>query len=243
MTATDLITRALKRLGVLQPTEAPSSEDAEASLEILNELIDAWKLQRLMIASITRTTWTIAANDGSYTLGTGGQINTTRPSVANDVTVKFIDTTTNPDTEHKLTVLTDDAYEAIPQKAATAIWPVAAWLNATFGASDTGLSTLELWPVPTSSDLQGVLYAPTPLGELATLTTDFYAPPGYRQLYTTNLLLKLAPVFNRPVTQAMKDDATEATANVKRVNTRLTDLSIDIALVGGGSRMNIETGL
>lgn len=242
MTANDLIAATLQDLGVLLPTEAPSNEDATVALRRLNRLIDGWKLERLMIHSLTRTTWTIAANDGSYTWGSAGQIAATRPSLPQDVIVRFIDTSTDPDTEHPLEVLSDEAYARIPQKAQTALWPVACWLNPTHGSSDAGLATLELWPVPTSSDLTGVAYVPTPLSELATLTTDFYAPPGYRRLYETALAVELADAFNRKVTDTMLLRASQAVAAVKRVNQRLVELSIDPALTGGGFASDIYSG-
>ena len=243
MTANDLITATLQDLGVLQPSEAPSADDAAVALRRLNRLIDGWKLQRLMIASITRSTWTITASDGSYTVGTGGDINIARPTIPNELIVRFIETSTDPDTEIPLFPLTDDAYARIPQKAVTALYPTGFWYNPTFGSSDTGLGTLELWPVPTSTTLQGVCYAPTPLGELATLSTDFYAPPGYRRLYETALAVELARVFNRTVTADMLDAAREASADVKRINIRLEDMHVDRALLSRrGGRSNIYTG-
>lgn len=242
MTAQDLITASLQDLGVLQPSETASNEDATVGLRRLNRLIDGWKLQRLMIASITRTTWTITANDASYTVGSGGDVNVARPSIPNDLLVRFIDTSTDPDTELPLDTLTDQAYALIPQKAVTSLYPTAYYYNPTYGS--TGLGTLTFWPVPTSDDLQGVLYAPTPLDELATLATDFYAPPGYRRLYETSLSVELAQAFNKPVTPLMLMQAEDALSWVKSANSRMVDLSVDAALTRPNNpRSNIYLGI
>jgi hypothetical protein len=224
LTASDLLTSAARRLGFIASVESLGSEDAAEALAILNELIDAWKIERLLISTYTRTTWDITADDGEYTWGSGGDIDAARPSIPSVIKVGFIDTSMDPDHETPLQVMTEAQYFGIPQKALTSPYPQAAYFNPTFGA--TGLATLTLWPVPTSSDLEGVVSAPTPLDELASVSTPFYAPPGYRRFYISNLMVALAPVFNRRVTLEMREAAEESKRLLKANNKRLFDLSL-----------------
>jgi hypothetical protein len=193
-------------------------------LGVLNELIDAWKVERLTIFTITRSTWTITASDGEYTVGSGGDVNIARPSLPNGIRVGYIDTSADPDLETILPLLSDDEYQSLPMKAQTSELPTAVYYNPTF--SSTGRGTLSFFPVPTSTTLSGVIYAPTPLDELSTIATTFYAPPGYRRFYITNLAKECAASFNAPVTDALHMAAEESKANIKRANIRLTELSL-----------------
>lgn len=54
----------------------------------------------------------------------------------------------------------------------------AAYYNPTWTA---GLGLVYLWPLPTSTTLQGVIYTPVPVAEFASLSTTISLPPGYRR--------------------------------------------------------------
>jgi hypothetical protein len=234
MTAGEIITSALKRIGAIAATESPSAEDAATGLEALNLLIDQWQTERLTVFTLTRATWTITSGTAAYTVGAGGDVNVTRPTSSGTVTIKFINTSSSPSTEYQCTALTDQAYQAIPQKDLTSPLPTSAYYNPTFGA--TGLGTITFWPVPTSTTLQGVIYAPAPLGEAATGSTALYLPPGYRRFYVTNLAVELASSFNRPLSEDLVMSARDSKAAVKRANNRLADLFIDQGWMGAANR-------
>jgi len=230
----DIVTAALRELGVLASGEVATADEANSGLEELNRLVDQWAGERLLIYRVTRTTWTISATQ-NYTVGTGGTVNVARPVYLDHV--NFIDTSTNPDTEYKLTPLTDDAWAAIAQKALTGTLPTNWHYNPTFP-----LGTLSLWPVPTSSTLQGALYAPQQVSEFASLDEVISLPPGYRRMLVKNLARDLAPSYDRPVHPELKEEAIESKATVKRNNHRLSDLSFDAAVLGGSGFFDIYTG-
>lgn len=234
MTAGEIIASALKRIGAIAANESPSAEDAATGLESLNLLIDQWQTERLTVFTLTRTTWSIVSGTGSYTVGTGGDVNITRPTSAGTVTIKFVNTSSSPSTEYQCNALTEQAYQAIPQKDLTSVLPTSAYYNPTYGA--TGLGTITYWPVPTSTTLLGVIYAPAPIGEAAATTTTFYLPPGYRRFYITNLAVELAPQFNRPIDEGLMLAARDSKAAVKRANNRLADLFIDQGWMGNANR-------
>lgn len=218
---------ALLELGVLQAGEVASDADITDAMNALNRLMDAWAAERLQIYQVTRTTWTITANDGDYTVGSGGNVNIARPVFIDHV--NFQDTSTDPDTEYQLSPLTDDAWSKIPQKDLTNTYPTSWYYNPTY---PTG--TLELWPVPTSSTLQGVLYAPQATAEFSSLSTSVALPPGYMRMLVKNLALELAPSYEKEVSPMLLRQAIEAKETVKRSNKRLMDLSIDAGALGQG---------
>lgn len=231
-TVSDLVTAALQRLGVLDATETVSSDDSAYALSTLNLWIDQLATQRLAIFTITRSTWTISANDGSYTVGSGGDVNITRPVYVESVAYR--DTALTTPIEVPLIPLTDDAYALITTKTQTSNYPSSYYYNPTYGSTARG--TLELYPVPTSSTLQGVIYTPTAVSEFAALTTTVSLPPGYRQMIVTNLALQMAPAYKVRDTRTLETQAKEALGWVKRANQRMLDMWIDSGALGDGGR-------
>ena len=229
----DIVTAALRELGVKAAGEVVTADEADSGLEELNRLVDQWAGERLLIYRVTRTTWTISATQ-NYTVGTGGTVNVVRPVYLDHV--NLIDTSTDPDQETPLTPLTDDGWAAITQKAATSTQPTNWYYNPTFP-----LGTLSLWPIPSSATLQGALYAPQQTSEFTSLDEVISLPPGYRRMLVKNLARDLAPSYGRPVHPELKEEAIESKATVKRNNYRPSDLSFDAAVLGGNGGYDIMT--
>ena len=237
-TVRDLCAGALKKLGVLGADETMSSGDAAHVFSALNDWIDENKTENLTIFEMTRSTWTIVSGTGTYTVGAGGDVSIARPLYKNIEHVSFQDTGTN--LEVQLQPFTVDAWAKVALKTLTNSWPQAWFYNPAFP-----LGTLELWPVPTSATLQGVIYALTAVEEFASLDTVISLPPGYRNFISHNLALEVAPDFERKPSALLVRQAQRSTANIKRANIRLADLSSDAgALVQGSSmgRYNIYAG-
>jgi hypothetical protein len=219
VTYRDLITAALKRIGVVGAGQTPSSEDASDALLRLNALLDSWATERLFVPSITRTTWTIVSGTGSYTVGSGGDVNIARPVFVQDI--RFQDTNQSPTLEMPLEWLTDQAYANIALKTQQARYPTTVYYNPTF--TGAGYATITLWPIPTLSTLQGVIYAPTTLVQVASLDTTVSLQPGYAWMIQENLAAMLAPEWGIQTPPELRESAITAKANIKRANTRLVE--------------------
>ena len=61
MTVTELITGALQDLRVVQTGEVVSADDAALVLSRLNDWINTLATERLIVYTLTRTTWTLVA--------------------------------------------------------------------------------------------------------------------------------------------------------------------------------------
>lgn len=236
ISARDLITRALRLLGVYEAGETPSPEDLSDGLEALNDMLDDWATQQLTSPYIKRTTWTIVSGTAAYTIGDGGTVNIARPTALKQI--QFVDTSTDPDTEYPLAYLTDDAYAGLTQKAVTSLYPSAAYYQ-----SDTAvLGRITLWPVPTSSTLLGVVYAPSATPYFDDLSSVICFRPAYVRAMRFNLAVELAPEFDVTPSDGVLHAAADGLANLKRSNIRLSDLSVDLALRPRGRWFNIYTG-
>jgi len=234
MTVSELITASLQDLRVLQVGETVSANDAAYALARLNDWINGLATEGLTVYSQARTTWTISTA-ASYTIGSGGVINCARPTGPMGVTnVGFQDTSVSPTIEYNLgPLLTEDAYAGIAQKALTSVYPQAMYYNPTF---TSGLGLIYLWPIPTNTTLQGVIYTPVPVAEFAAISDTISLPPGYRRFLRTGLAKEIASAFDAPLTPDLQQAAMESKADIKRANVRLLDLSSGVAgLIFGGS--------
>lgn len=245
MTVLELISLSLKDIGVLGQGQTASGSRANDALTSLNMLIEAWSTNRLLTHVIRRVTWTIANGTADYTVGTGATIDIPRPSTMNyqGCTVTFIDTSSNPQIEIPLWMLTDDGYQAIPQKPLAATYPTSWYYNPTYTSSAAPYGTLTLWPVPNVSYLTGVFYAPVAATQVA-LADTIALPPGYTRFYRWNLSEELLSSYAVPdqIAQRVSRKAAESKADIERVNTRLQDLGFDTALIPNAQNSNIYTG-
>ena len=224
-TANDFITRALRLLNVLDPTETPSPEDSELGLDVLNDWIDSLGVERQTIYYVTRTTQTLTASTASYTIGSGGTINIARPVWIQRAGL-VLDTSASTVTEVPIRVLTDDEYALWPQKTLTSSLATAIYYDHNWSA---GLGLIRPLPIPTVSTTQLVLYTPTALTEFADISSKAYTfPPAYRRALTYNLANELA--IHYPSVQPdprIAKYAVDSLAAVKRGNMRLSEVRTD----------------
>lgn len=239
ITARNLITRALRRIGIVGAGQTASSEDASDGLDLLNAMLDSFATERLLVPCIERTTWSLVSGTASYTVGAGGDVDIVRPVFVEDI--RFIDTSQDPDIELGLgPMLTDQSYATIPQKAATSTYPTRVYYNPTF--TGTGLGTITFWPVPTSATLLGVIYAPTALTQIVSLNTTLLLQPGYRWFLQEQLAAFAAPEFGVSLPAELRESARDAKANIKRANIRLIEqATFEGAMLSGCGQYNILT--
>ena len=226
--ANDFAQRALQLLGVLDPTETPSSEDGELAFDVLNDWIDELGTQRQTIYYVTRTAHTLTASTPSYTIGSGGTINIARPLWIDDAGL-ILDTGASTPTEIPIRVLTDDERAQIPEKTLESSLVEGVWLDHNWSA---GLARVFVYPIPSTSTTQLVLYTPTALTEFADQSTNYTFPPGYRTAIVWNLANELAPWYPaaKPDPRVEKK-AADKLAWIKRANLRLSEVYIDRAIL------------
>lgn len=234
-----LITSALRRMRVIGAGEDATDWQVADGLLTLNELIDSLGVEPLTMYSIVRTTWTITSTKGTptnpYTVGPSGDINIARPIFISRIA--YQDTSVSPTQEYPLWMLTDQAYQTIPQKTLTSTLPNSVYYQPTY---PTG--SLYFWMVPSQSNLQGVIYAQTAIPKFGAVTDLVALPPGYQRMFRDQLVLELWPNYkSEPIDPAFVAMARESKAFVKAANLRPTDLSLDPAILTHGGWYDITT--
>ena len=65
----DIISRALKDIGSLEAGETPSSDAATDAFDMLNDLIDQWSNEDMMVFNVTEIIFPVIAGQTQYTIG------------------------------------------------------------------------------------------------------------------------------------------------------------------------------
>ena len=231
-TLRDFLTESLEELGIAAAGETPTANDLDYAFRRANRLFDRMKVEGLHIPyPQTRTTWSFGAVPvATYTVGTGGTINVARPPWIN--TVKFYDSSLTTINEIDIGAgLTDEQYANIPMKALTTPYPTCWYWNPTFGT--TGLGSLTFYPVPTTTTLVGVLYAPSVLAEFTGLTDTISVPPGFHEYLVYEVALRLAPGFRREPSATLLKLHAGAKSTLEASLLRMSDLRFPAQVLGG----------
>lgn len=225
----DLISSALRLLGVLAAGEFLAAEDANNSLTVLNEMLDAWNAERQAVFSILSADFAFILNKQSYTMGPGGNFNTNRPAKIVGISAILLNNPSNP-VEVPITMYTwDDWQLKIPVKNVPGNFPQVCY--------DDGQSprrTLNFWPIPSQQPVNCRIYSWQPLGTQSTLQSILAFPPGYLQALRYNLAVMLADEFSvapRPTTQAI---AVQSLARIKTMNAPDITLRSDLLAMEPG---------
>jgi hypothetical protein len=233
MTVRDLIKSSLRLIGAVATGETPSSVEQSDALAALNDMLDTWSTEKLMVYAIVREEFSLVAGTQSYTIGTSGTFNTSRPVVIEDATIE--DQSSSPTVERPVQVLNVDEWSAISTKDLSSEIPTKIYIEDGFP-----LSTIYLWPKPSTTN-KLVLYSRKPLTSFSTVGDTVSLPPGWSEALRFNLAVRLAMEYGKAPNELILAGATETKENIKRLNMKPSYLGMDSFLVKSGG-FNIVTG-
>lgn len=235
MTTQDLINGALRLLGVIATGEDPAATESNDALVVLNDMIDTWSNEPLLIFENAYETLAITANQQSYQWGVGAaDFTTARPQKIQDINWQQVSGTTT--LELPIEILNQDQWAAISVKTITSNIPTQCWLANTYP-----YATLYLWPIPKISG-NIVVWSWKPLTDISALTSTLSLPPGYQRALRYNLALELAPEYGKNPSEIVVAHAIESKANLKSMNNKILLMSCDNATLSKRSTWNWYTG-
>ena len=219
-TSSDLIRRALKLSGVVATEDAVPPDQAEDALVVLNEMLQAWATQPLLAMPWTQVSKTLTAGQQTYTIGAGGDINTPRPAKLYHAHVNYggIDYT-----------LSVSALEEFEENSLKAVGGVPASLYIRPGYP---LSTVILYPYPSSSSMTLVLDTVAPPVDL-TLSTTLPYPSNWLRAIRYNLAVELCAEYGNEAPPTIARIARESLHSLMTANHQLPTAKFDPLLVGG----------
>ena len=235
MNGNDLIASSLRLIGVLASGENATGAEGADGLTILNQLLDEWNSERLIVFTINRQTFSLTVNQQDYTMGTGGNFNVARPQRIERASIIQLSNPAQP-LELQIEILDAQGWQRIPVKNIASTLPRVVYINYGFP-----LITLSYWSIPNVA-VDTALYTWTALAAFD-LTTDRTFPPAYLKALRYNLAVDLAPEYGRTTPVEVAVQAAESKAKIKSFNTPRPIMRVDIPSGGDEGDYNWITDL
>lgn len=232
-TAGDIITGALRLIGVVAEGESPSPESAADALSAMNQMIESWNTERLSVFATEDQIFSWPATIISRTMGPSGDFVGNRPITIDDSTY-FKDPSTG--VSYGLKLINQQQYNGIALKTVQSTYPQVMWVNMTYPDIE-----MYIYPVPTRV-LEFHIVSVEELTRPAILATNLTFPPGYLRAFRYNLACELAPEFGVEPSRQVQRIAMTSKRNLKRINNPDDIMSIPYSLVGTRQRYNIYAG-
>ena len=232
-TAGDIITGALRLIGVVAEGESPSPESAADALSAMNQMIESWNTERLSVFATEDQVFSWPATVISRTLGPTGNFVGNRPITIDDSTY-FKDPSTG--VSYGIKLINQQQYNGIALKTVQSTYPQVMWVNMTYPDVE-----MYIYPVPTRV-LEFHIVSVEQLSRPAILATNLTFPPGYLRAFRYNLACELAPEFGVEPSRQVQRIAMTSKRNLKRINNPDDLMSIPYPIVGNRQRYNIFAG-
>jgi hypothetical protein len=239
-TVLDIITDAMKNLGVISGSEVPDASEASDGLRTLNRMLDSWNTERLNIYTINAAVYDLTPQQMIYTIGpTAADFITNRPQRIESANI--ILNYNAPPIRVPLELLDDDQWAAIKLQQVPSTIPQRLYNDGSFPNSN-----LYLWGQPTAG-LQLELYTWQMLSGFTDLTTTVAFPPGYEEAIVYNLALRMGPLFGSPVAEILPVITTfaqDSKRKIQSLNCQAPIMAADEAVmsVNRASTFNVFTG-
>lgn len=224
-TVLEIITDSMQDAGILSSNETPNASDAQKAFRLLNRMLDADSTEDLMIYNNVQEVFNLVSGQQVYTIGVGGDFNTTRPI---DITEIYMRDTNGNDLP--VAMLSYAQYADILSKPITATIALSAWYN-----SGMPTSSITFWPVPAQTSYRAVIWSWKPLTAFTTLADSVILPPGYEDYIESNLAVRCCRAFSRPVPPEIQLWADESKLKLKKLNIDVPILGFDSVLVNSST--------
>jgi hypothetical protein len=196
LTRDQVITGALRKLGVLPNGTSPSTAQTNDAADALNALVKAFQADGMPLWAITSHTWTVTAGTASYTIGVGQTLNTVAPLKVFQAFYTIADSNQTP-----MNVYNRYDFNQLPVNGTTIEGtPVNLYYQPTSGSSGEPTGTIKLWPVPVDSTTQVTIHYQRPYNDMDSASNNFDFPSYWIQALIYNLAWSLSPEYGVPPT-------------------------------------------
>lgn len=216
ITATEIITAALREINAIGQGESISSTDTSFGLGKLNRMIDQWWANREYVhyREIVSYAWTTSQT--SYTIGLSGYDFTGNKPIKIEA-ANLIRTGSDPDEHVPINVWEVDEYFSIPYPATSAVEPIGIYYQpaAAYG-------TIYPYPYPENTatalanKLELLIWAQ--LSKFDTASTAVSLAPGYEEAIILSLAEKLCSSFEKEPPRSLSIEAGRARALLTSLN-------------------------
>jgi len=231
--AGEIINGSLRLIGALAEGEVPSAETSADALMAMNQMIDSWNTERLMIYNTIDQQFTWPSDQITQTLGPTGDFVGLRP-VALDDSTYYRDASTG--VSFGIKFINQQQYDGIAVKTVTSTYPQVMWIN-----MENPDIAMTIYPKPTRA-LEWHFISVQELAQPATLATELVFPPGYLRAFRYNLAREIAAEFGIEPPRTVSQIANVSKRNLKSQNNPGDIMSIPYAIMVSRQRFNIFAG-
>ena len=231
-TGTDLIVRGLTMIGEKALGASLSATEQTHWLAVFNAMLDSLSLDRLMVYQLLQESKALSASVGSYTIGSGGAWDTTRPNKIVDPC--FVRDSNGQD--YPVELIDAAQYGLLVKKTLESTYPEYLFYDHAYASS---LGTIYLYPEPAATGYTLYINSWKQLTRLSTIGDTVTLPPGYEEMLTAQFAIRAA-AGQVPVSAELARIARDSKAAVARLNAPSPVLQMD-AGVSGRRRWNINT--
>ena len=217
--ASTMILRSLRLLGEKTRGGTLTANEQTECLAEVNSMLDSWSNENLLIHTLSQTSFALTDSQGTYTIGSGGDFNMTRPSRIVDPC--FVRDTDDSDTPLKLIDMA--TYGRFVLKTTDGTYP--GYLAYDYSFSITSTARVLLYPEP-QSGLTLFINTLQPFTQFSTMTHPISLPPGYQRAIEYNYAVEAAGGFTN-VDPDVARIARQSKAAIKVTNTRTPYLRLD----------------
>lgn len=231
-TVLDIIKVSLRYIGIIGANQTPDANKSSDALKSLNGMLERWSIQKLMNYYQTNEEFNLVSSTASYTIGSGGDFDTTRPTDIINAQIRLSD-----NQDYPMAKLNNQEYQRIYLKS---------------NASNIGrgfyyeqshpLGVIYIYPTPSennkiriTSNKQFVAYA--------AITDNVVLPPGHIEAIEYNLAVKLGMEYQitGKINPLIIQEAKNSKRDLKRVNLRPASRMMYHNIVNRSPRYDIIT--
>lgn len=221
-TAQSMILTALQLIGEKPVGGTLTSAEQTEYLSRLNMMLESWSSEQLAAYGMQTDSKVLTAGLGDYTMGAGGDINTTWPTKIDSMYTVDGSGVSRPIGNF----VTGAGWSEITLKNLSGGYPNTCWWE-----SDYPLGTIHLWPRPVGG-LTLYINSWQRIQSFALISTTASLPPGYELAITTNLAVFLAMGYVEP-SPTLQKMARDSKAVIKNTNYEADTLDLPEAVMGG----------
>jgi hypothetical protein len=224
-TALQLIEDALGLTNAVGVDQTLTAEEVATGLRAFNDLLEIFSTRNLAVYGSANQSFNTVIGQSVYTIGTGGDWNTARPS-ASTIRLRGLE-------RDLVSGRLDDAgrIQRDPLQGADADFPDALPLRERLSARKVTLFPVPSAVTPVTFSLNRLLTS------VASAAASISFPPGYAMVFTYKLAIMLAPRFGKKVANypEVVQIANDSFADICRANktTRLLSYGADFGQNGG----------
>ena len=223
-TALTLIKSAYRSLGVIASGETPTADEVQDGLQALQFMLRSWSAQNLRLY-YTKQESVAMTGAASYTIGSGGDINSVRPT-----SIRGAWTADNP-----VSLISEDRYRQVRMSTDTSGPCEYLWYSPEYP-----LGVLYPWPYGGAT-----LYIDSlkPLTDPTVITDSIAFPPPYDEAIKYNLAVRLASESEREPSNVVATLASVSLRVIENMNfaEQVNPARLEIIKIAH-ARYNIDNG-